>query len=86
MSYFFRNYNLKEIKEILKLIGEHRYNVALRQMNISEPPKNMKAFFLQAEKHNVYLCFNDNSRYTKKIMRVENLKNLPKKSWVLIQG
>ncbi|WP_430426452.1 hypothetical protein [Maribacter litoralis] len=45
----FRNYDLKAIKNLLKEIGQERYEGALKDADIIQKPLSMKGFYIEYE-------------------------------------
>ncbi len=82
MSIKFRNYNKGIIKNLLREIGEYRYNQALENMKVgNSKPMSMEGFYLEATEHYLKLCYRFPSRYVLMIMDVERYENIPVDGW-----
>lgn len=82
MSIKFRNDNKKIIKELLREIGEHRYNMALQNKMVgNSKPLSMEGFYIEATQHYLRLCYIYPSRYRLMIMDVERYNNIPVDGW-----
>jgi len=82
MSIKFRNYDKATIKNLLREIGEYRYNQALENMKVgNSKPMSMEGFYLEATEHYLKLCYRFPSRYVLMIMDVERYENIPVDGW-----
>ena len=82
MSVFiFRNHDKVAIKHLLKEIGRYRYEMALENMKISQPPISMDGFYLEANPSCIFLCYKYPSRVKTKIMKVDGFTGVPKSGW-----
>ncbi len=77
----YRNYDLKVIRELMKEIGRHRYEEALKNMQVSQRPLTMTGWYLEASQHYLKLCYRYPSRYILMLMDVDRYENLPRYGW-----
>ena len=82
----FINKDKKAIKQLLKEIGKHRYELALEMMQIKQPPISMSGFYLEATDDAILLCYRYPSRFETTIMKVQDFENLPAEGWELKKG
>lgn len=82
----YRNYNTKVIRELLKEIGEYRYNQALENMKIgNSKPTSMEGFYLEATEYYLKICYMYPSRFVLKLMDVDRFNHIPVKGWERIK-
>lgn len=81
----YRNYDLRIIRELLKEIGKHRYELALENMQVRHRPLTMEGWYLEANEHYLKLCYKYPSRLVLMLMDVDNFKNIPVKGWERIR-
>ncbi len=81
-NFIFRNFDKKAIKHLLKEIGRYRYDMALEQMKIQQPPISMDGFYLEANPACIFLCYKYPSRITTKIMKVDGFAGVPSSGWM----
>lgn len=77
----YRNHDLKIIRELLKEIGEHCYEMALEQMKVTQKPLGMPGWYIEANEHYLKLCYRYPSRAVLKLMDVDNFRNIPRHGW-----
>ena len=86
MSIKFRNYDKKILKNLLKEIGEYRYNQALENMKIgNSKPLSMEGFYVEATEYYIKLCYMYPSRYKLMIMDVDRYENIPVEGWLRVK-
>ena len=69
----------------MKEIGRHKYELALQNMKIKQPPNSMKGWYLEADQFSLKLCYRYPSRYILKLMDVDNYQTIPKQGWERIK-
>lgn len=82
MSTIYRNYDLKAIKILLKEIGRYRYEIALEQMKIQQPPLGMKGFYLETNMECTFLKYRYPIGVTITIMKVDEFEQIPETGWI----
>ncbi|RKN83357.1 hypothetical protein [Ulvibacterium marinum] len=81
----YRGHDLKIIQELLKEIGAHRYEMALRNMKVQQKPMGMKGWYLESSEHYLRLCHRYPSGYILMLMDVDRCDNIPRKGWERIK-
>lgn len=82
----YRNYDLKIIRELLMEIGPHRYEQALKNMQMqNQKPLGMKGWYLEANQYYLKLCYMYPSRYILMLMDVDKYDNIPSQGWERIK-
>lgn len=81
----YRNYDLKIIRLLMKEIGKHRYEMALQNMQVTQPPISMKGWYLEANEFGLKLCHQYPSRFVLKLMDVDRFINIPRQGWERIK-
>ena len=82
-KYVFRCYDLKEIKELIKDIGQYEFQNNLDNMKLSKPLR-MKGFYLENNLHCTFLIY-QYPLVACKIMKVDRYK-LPSKGWEMVKS
>ena len=86
MSIKFRNYDKKILKNLLKEIGEYRYNQALENMKVgNSKPLSMDGFYVEATENYIKLCYMYPSRFKLMIMDVNRYENIPVEGWLRVK-
>ena len=85
MSILYRNFDQKAIRELLMEIGKHKYEQALKNMQVSQRPLGMKGWYLEANEHYLRLCYRYPSRYVLMLMDVDRFENIPVQGWERIK-
>lgn len=82
----FRNYDRKTIRELLKEIGKHRYELALENLKVTQKPLGMEGWYIEANEYYVRLCYRYPSRYVLMLMDVDRFNNIPVQGWERIKA
>ncbi|SDM65590.1 hypothetical protein [Kriegella aquimaris] len=83
----FHNRDTKAIRSLLKEIGEARYNSALMDEGITQPPITMNGFFLEfdTKTNNLSLFHRYPSHVTLFIMSVLGYWSVPNENWIMVR-
>ena len=83
-SLIFINQDKKAIRKLLAEIGKYRYELALENMKIKDPPFSMEGFYLEVNPDCVFLAYRYPGGFTVNILKVDPHKyNIPLKGWEL---
>ncbi|PKA97799.1 hypothetical protein B0O79_1469 [Flavobacteriaceae bacterium MAR_2009_75] len=81
----FRNYDRKTIRNLLIEIGQHRYELALENMKVTQKPIGMEGWYIEANEYYLKLCYRYPSRYVLMLMDVDRYNNIPTQGWERIK-